>query len=105
MLMINTTVTTISWIYKLNEAEAAALCVFVRIGDEGNAETTQTLLECGVVETLDETLGLSATKMVRPMLWTLGNICAGNEEQIQAVLNAGVMKQMEALIHNSDVSL
>lgn len=56
------------------------------------------VVETGIVPRIVSFLGSDVYKVVVPALRTLGNIATGNENQTEAVLQAGCLQYMEALL-------
>lgn len=59
------------------------------------------MVEAGVIPDLVRLLGSAHSNVVTPALRTLGNLVSGDDEQTQAVLDAGALIYMPALLRNA----
>ena len=58
------------------------------------------MIDAGVVPRLVELLGHTNLLVQTPALRTVGNICAQEAEQTQAVLDCGALPRLGALLHS-----
>lgn len=67
---------------------------------EDDTDYTQYIIEAGAVPRLRLLIGHNMKEICKEACWTLSNIAAGTAEQIQTVLDSGVMPQLISLAVN-----
>jgi len=71
----------------------------------GTDETTQTLIDMGLIRLLDE-LSTHQSKMVRKeVCWTISNITAGTPEQIGQVYESGLFNKVCFMLKHDDIEI
>ncbi len=61
---------------------------------EDDTDYTKFIIEAGAVDKLRQLIGHSMKDICKEACWTLSNIAAGTFDQIQTVLDSGVMPQV-----------
>jgi importin subunit alpha-6/7 len=85
------------------EIKVDAVWALAYISD-GNNERIQMAMDTDVTSKLVEFLAVPSSNLLTPTVRCLGNFVSGSDHQTQAVLNAGLLQHLNALLDNPRVS-
>lgn len=66
---------------------------------------TDSILSCGGLEKLGHLLMHQKNNIVKEAAWTISNVTAGSKEQIQKVINAGLIPPLLNVLKNVSIPL
>jgi hypothetical protein len=71
----------------------------------GDDQTTQSLIDAGLCEIMNEMCGHTSKMVRKEVCWTISNITAGTSEQIKKIYEIGLFAKIIHMLKNDDIEI